>query len=131
MGIQVRCPLCGLTRPPQKFGQYDLAAKEVNSLGGDRGFDHTEIEMPPDLRREIQLAIARLYHRHVPDAEVANYQVGDVKAADVEAEIGQAVEEAVAEEVDDAEVAEEIRRGVELAVMEAEIAQAVEDGVSE
>lgn len=65
MGLQVVCPLCGFSRPPDKFGVHDLAAKEVRSLGGNRGFEHEPVELPDHLDREIQRYIAQLYHQYV------------------------------------------------------------------
>lgn len=65
MGLQVVCPLCGLSRPPDRFGAHDLAAKEVKSLGGNRGFEHEPVELPDHLEREIQQYLAELYHDYV------------------------------------------------------------------
>jgi hypothetical protein len=65
MGVQVRCPLCGYNRVPERFGARELIAKDVRSLGGNDGFEHVEIEPPEEARRRIEVAIAELYHRYV------------------------------------------------------------------
>lgn len=65
MGVQVRCPLCGYNRVPERFGARELIAKDVRSLGGNDGFEHIETEPPEEARRRIEVAIAELYHRYV------------------------------------------------------------------
>lgn len=65
MGVQVRCPLCGYNRVPERFGARELIAKDVRSLGGNDGFEHVEIEPPEEARRRTEVAIAELYHRYV------------------------------------------------------------------
>lgn len=78
MGVQCRCPLCGMHREAERYGARELVAKEVRPLGGNDGFEHVEIEPPEEVRRRIELAIAELYHRYVtvdpflPRYDVAN-----------------------------------------------------------
>jgi hypothetical protein len=62
MGLQLVCPLCGMGAVPERFGYHGLAAKNVQSLGGNRGFQHEPVSVPSHLRREIELYVARLYH---------------------------------------------------------------------
>jgi len=67
MGLQLVCPLCGMAAVPGRFGYHGLAAKNVQSLGGNRGFQHDPVPVPSHLRREIELYVARLYHELVED----------------------------------------------------------------
>jgi hypothetical protein len=55
---------------PDRFGYHGLAAKNVRSLGGNRGFDHEPVSVPSHLRREIELYVARLYHELVENEPV-------------------------------------------------------------
>lgn len=132
MGIQVRCPLCGLTRPPSQFGQYDLAAKEVRSLGGDRGFEHTEVPMPPDLARQIEDAIERLYHHHVEVAHLEREAAATVHEPDPDPEpvepreIAAEVDAAIEHELHQANVETEIDRAIRRTMIEGEIERVIE-----
>ena len=65
MGVQCRCPICGFNRSPEKFEAREISAVDMRSLGGNDGFEHVEIEPPDEVRRRIELAIAKLYHRYV------------------------------------------------------------------
>lgn len=65
MGVQCRCPICGFNRSPEKFEAREISAVDMRSLGGNDGFEHVEIEPPDEVRRQLELAIAELYHRYV------------------------------------------------------------------
>lgn len=54
-----------MSNVPSRFGAYRLAAKDVTSLGGDRGFQHRPVEMPEQGRRLFDLNISKLYHATV------------------------------------------------------------------
>jgi hypothetical protein len=57
-----------MTRPRDAFSKdHEFAAKEVVSLGGDRGFKHVEIEPPEELAEEIDEAIRNLYRNPISD----------------------------------------------------------------
>jgi len=67
MGLQLVCPLCGMAAVPDRFGYHGLSAKNVQSLGGNRGFKHEPVSVPSHLRREIELYASRLYNELVED----------------------------------------------------------------
>jgi len=124
MSEQVRCPLCGWTRPVGEFGAYDLAVKDVQSLGGNRGFEHTEVEASEQLQQRIEDAIERVYYRYHPDAppvdELVEERV-DEAVAGVQSEGGPSLQEVVGkvEEAVEGAVAEErVRADVHGAVEE-------------
>ena len=89
MGLQIQCPLCGMNRVPENFRPREITAKQVQSLGGNRGMEHTPVPVPSEVQRDLERAVAEL-HRQL-DLRV---QVSD--------EIDEAVQESrVAEEIEE------------------------------
>lgn len=86
MGLQIECPLCGMSRKPDHFGARELVAKEVTSRGGNRGFDHREVQVPLDLRQQIAREVRRLHERF------AGQQVQEIVGG-VEESIDEALDE--------------------------------------
>lgn len=121
MGLQVRCPLCGWTRPPVDYGGFDLGAKDVRSLGGNRGFEHVEVEMPPDLQQEIEVAIAGVYHRYVDHDP---FEVAGDEAA-------QAVDDRLERRPERPERSDRDREMPDVEAIEEDIAEVVEEAVEE
>lgn len=54
-----------MSRSPDKIDVCDLKAKEVRSLGGNRGFQHQEVDLPREVRRQIEKVLVEAYHRYV------------------------------------------------------------------
>lgn len=125
MGLQVECPMCGMSRDPDHFQAREIAAKQVQSLGGNRGFDHTPVEVPLEVREQIVGVISDLYREYVEavreevDQGEIEQEIGQaVRDALIEQEIEQAVRDALAEE-DEEMGQEEIEQGIDAAIEEA------------
>jgi hypothetical protein len=65
MGLQVSCALCGFNHSADRYEAREIVAKEMRPLGGNDGFESVEVEPPDEVRRQLELAIAQLYHRYV------------------------------------------------------------------
>lgn len=123
MGLQIRCPLCGMSRPPEHFRARELGAKEVTSRGGNRGFEHTEVSVPPDLQQRLEREIELLYLRYA-DLHPVEEEIEEAVGETVEEAVGE-IEEAVGpEEIDVGEIEEEIVS----AAMDAAVSASVERG---
>lgn len=69
MGLQITCPLCGMSSTPRPYGSYNLTAKEVTSKGGDRGFDHSQVPLPQHHHQSVVEGIDRIHRRYVRDVQ--------------------------------------------------------------
>lgn len=111
-------------RTPEHFQARSLRAKEVESLGGNRGFDHSSAPIPDDVRERIEREVLSLYRTMVDP--VSTDEINDeieaaVREAEIEAEIEAAVDEIQTDEVQGDEIEARIENAVERAVIEAEI----------
>ena len=59
----MQCPLCGMNRSPENFRAREVSAKEVQSLGGNRGMKHTSVPVPVEVERELARAVAELHQQ--------------------------------------------------------------------
>jgi len=100
MGLQIRCPLCGFNRAPDHFEPRLLEAKDVRSLGGNRGFEHVETDVPEEVEAEIIEvieALSKLYHSRPFEKDSRGSETGSVERESMLSEIDAAIEDGLAQ----------------------------------
>ena len=114
-----------MNRVPENFRPREITAKQVQSLGGNRGMEHTPVPVPSEVQRDLERAVAEL-HRQL-DLRV---QVSDeIDEAVQESVVAEEIEEEVDEAVQESGVAQEVEKAIDEGVQESRVAQEIEEEI--
>ena len=123
MGLQIQCPVCGMNRTPDSFRPREISAKQVQSLGGNRGMEHTPVAVPSDVERDLHRVIGKLHQRL--KTRVGG---GDEMEKVVQRElIGSEIEKAISGEIEKKQIEEDMGWEIEKGQIRYEIENAIEE----